>query len=78
MVSAFQVGDKWIIARNPGEIPNPSINGTLSQSPGRITHGGCWTGEKWAAQTNFAKLFDSRNLALEYLQQNRQVVEASK
>jgi hypothetical protein len=63
----FQVGDKWLIARRPRDVPNKSIK----------VHGRCWTGKKWAQQTSFARMFDSQIEAAEYLEQNRHTINAA-
>ena len=75
----FQVGDKWLIARKPRTVHSNAITGTRSESSAldRTVHGGCWTGAKWAQQTGFAKMFDSREDAAEYLKQNRKAINAA-
>ena len=73
----FQVGDKWLIARRPREVPSNSITDSGSQPVGQIVHGGCWTGKKWAQQTSFARMFDSREDAAKYLEQNRHAINAA-
>lgn len=74
----FEVGDKWLIARRPHAVSSKGNSGNKSQIPrSRMDHGGCWTGEKWAQQTIFAMMFDSQIEAAEYLEQNRQAINAA-
>ena len=75
----FEVGEQWLIARKPHTVHSKSIKGTRTHSASRdeYVHGGCWTGEKWAQQTSFAMMFDSRVEAAEYLEQNRKTINAA-
>ncbi|MBC7853996.1 MAG: hypothetical protein IAF94_11205 [Pirellulaceae bacterium] len=74
----FQVGDKWLIAREPYMVPVKPIPGSVSPPVGRLTHGGGWTGEKWSLQTSSAKLFSTREEAAEYLELHRETITATK
>lgn len=72
----------WYIGKDPKQRPTPKVYTGLMQRtapPTRRTFGrGLWTGSAWASTYNFALKFASANEAEEYIEANRQRMEATK
>jgi len=70
---------KWLIVINPHTIGRDGLAGTRSRSNVRVrwTFDKCWSGDGWVPQSPMGKGFDTQPEAMQYLQDNRDRMEAS-
>ncbi len=67
----------WIIVRGFHLLKQQGPTVFPSPSPGIPEWEACWTGERWAPNSNYAKRFDSKLQVQTYLDKRRQELEQS-
>lgn len=75
----FRHGEKWILAVGVGAIKSNTITGSRQQRATRVAFRACWSSEKgrWSGQSVFGTQFDSSDDALNYLAENRDIMESA-
>lgn len=73
-----QDGGAWIIVKDKRVIDSneTGITGSADRLPNQIhiTYARCWSGDDWEPQEFFAKQFESKDAAVLYAHQNRELL----
>jgi len=75
-LSVIKYQDKWLIAENYCYRDTGGTTGSIDRAPmGRYGYDRCWDDrEKWACTNHFARKFDSKGEAEQYLDENYEMM----
>jgi hypothetical protein len=76
MIKPMQFAEKWILGHFTQYLPSRRSATELPEPPIQESFDRCWNGSSWSAQAFDGQAFESADLAAQYLDQNRELLES--